>query len=332
MSGSERAEAVTSALTLWRTPMIKNCKVAVVGGAGFLGSHLVDYLLRVRNCKVLVLDNLCVGKREWVPGAEFIHCDITHSEHFLREVFEGVKYVFNYAAWPYIPDSFKRPLHVFDVNATGAMYVINAAHEAGARVLQVSSAEIYGEGDGLINESTPVRPHSTYGVAKAAVDNYVQARWKEDMVQAIALRQFNCIGERETHPYIVPEIITQLLQGEVVLLGNNSTRDFMYARDAVIAAVELLEHGAWGEVYNLGSQDCIKMYDLAARIAAITGLRCTIKQDQRRVRPWEIWHLQADTTKIRGVCPHLRGPQVSLDEMLHRAVNWRTEAGKWPWE
>ena len=212
---------------------IRNCNVCVVGGAGFLGSHLVNHLIEDRQCKVMVIDNLVTGRLEFLhQDAKFEHYDITGSESYLRRLFEayGVEYVFNYAAEPYIPVSFERPIHVFNVNAFGAIKVINAAEEAGCRgILQVSSAEIYGDQKGLISEDAAISPHSSYGASKAAIDFLVQVRWHEAKTPVIALRQFNCIGERETHPYVVPEIISQLAASSVVELGNNSSRDFLYA-------------------------------------------------------------------------------------------------------
>lgn len=334
---------------------IQNCPVAVVGGAGFLGSHLVDYLIEEKSCQVLVIDNLVVGRREFVhPAAEFLHHDITGSEDYLREVFRrfGVKYCFNYSAWPYIPDSFARPLHVFNVNATAAIKVINAAQEAGAEgILQVSSAEIYGEvgaetRDRLITEDDLVRPHSTYGAAKAAVDYYCQSAWKERQTPVIALRQFNCAGERESHPYVIPEIIGQLNRAfpswrdvaanrpatVTVELGNDSYRDFQYAGDAVRMATELLERGQFGAVYNMGSEDGIKIYDLAKLLGRIMGFPSVeVKQDPARVRPWEIWHLRASNEKLYGVIK--ARPTVDLEEALRRTVDWYRAYGcRWPWE
>lgn len=331
--------------------------MCVVGGAGFLGSHLVNHLVEDRQCEVLVLDNLCVGRQEVVhPDAEFHHCDITKSESHLRNVFNDneIQFVFNYAAWPYIPDSFQRPLHVFEVNATGAMNVINAAQAAGCEgVLQVSSAEIYGhkihhgkvaeivdEGERKIVETDPVCPHSTYGVAKAAVDYFCQTAWKERQTPVIALRQFNCVGERETHPYIVPEIISQIqkelslgksMHPRDVFLGNNSTRDFQYAGDAVKMAVELLEKGQFGEVYNMGSENSIKMYDLASLIGKLMGCEIIVHEDARRKRPWEIWFLQSDNTKLYSVIE--TRPKVSLDEALLLTIeDFHKNGGRWSWQ
>lgn len=312
---------------------ISYSNVAVVGGAGFLGSHLVDHLIEDRNCNVLVLDNLCVGRREFIhPKAKFIHCDITGSEEFLRHVFRvsTIEAVFNYAAWPYIPDSFERPLQVFSVNATGAIKVINAAQEAGVRaILQVSSAELYGDwvdqqsivrDANRISEDVPVTPHSTYGCAKAAVDYYCQCAWKERNTPVIAMRQFNCVGERETHPYVIPEIISQIASGaQVIRLGNNSFRDFQYAGDAVRMAVRLLEQGQFGEVYNMGSEEGILIYDLAKMISRLMlGRELPIEPDSTRVRPWEIWHLQSNNTKlIRAIGGSAR---TSLEVALKRTI------------
>ena len=340
---------------------IRDVRVAVVGGAGFLGSHLVNHLVEDRRCKVLVLDNLCVGRREWVhPEAVFEHCEIATSEEHLRSLFlrHKIQYVFNYAAWPYIPDSFVRPKHVFAVNATGAIHVVNAAAEAGCeRVLQVSSAELYGDaltwlGEGTrldkrVTEETPVAPHSTYGAAKAAADYYCQSAWRERVAKVVILRQFNCCGERESHPYVVPEIISQLNvcrenAGRTreplgnfhakIQLGNNSFRDFLYAGDAVRLATELLEKGQPGEVYNLGSETGIQVYDLAKLIGRLMGFAdVTVEQDSARVRPWEIWHLLASNEKIYRV---IEGrPRVSLEDALRRTIEWHAANGsRWPWE
>lgn len=350
---------------------VRDCSVCVVGGAGFLGSHLVDHLIQDRNCKVLVLDNLCAGFREFInPKAEFVHHDITGSEERMQRMFRrfGVKYVFNYAAWPYIPDSFARPLHVSDVNYMGAIKVINAAQEGGCEaILQVSSAEIYGDGDAgsgtvgdnyagkvadgticgfkSLSEQSPVKPHSSYGVSKAAVDYFVQTAWKERRTPCIALRQFNCVGERETHPYVVPEIISQLSKGPgaggaewfskaYVKLGNNSFRDFLYAGDAVKIAVRLLERGEFGEVYNLGSETGVQIYRLAEIIGELMGFDAVwVETDAARIRPWEIWHLQADSTKLLQTIGAKDVWCESLESALKKTIQWfESNSRKWPWE
>lgn len=347
---------------------IRDCNVCVVGGAGFLGSHAVDHLINDRQCDLLVIDNLVAGRREFVhPKAKFVHADITHSENYLHDLFRKYKiqYVLNYAAHPYVPDSFDRPMHVCQTNFNGAINVINAAQETGCKgILQISSAEIYGgkhiqsafmeDGSNShylgaygpikkFDENTPVDPHSSYGVSKSAVDAYVQVRWREAKTPCIALRQFNCLGERDLmHPYVVPAIISQLhvesyKGGEddtvigTVKLGNNSTRDFMYAGDQARMAVELLEKGQFGDCYNLGSESCIKIYDLAKLIGNIMGFKnVEIMEDESRKRPYEIWHLQSDNAKIYSVIESR--PKVGLEEALTRTINdFKERGGRWGW-
>lgn len=326
---------------------IKNCNVCVVGGAGFLGSHLVAHLVEDRNCNVTVLDNLVSGKRGFIhPEAKFIHHDITSDETLTLQLLKMCKpeWLFNYAACPYVPISYQRPLYVTNVNAFGAMKLINAAHEYGVEgILQVSSAELYGQPMATVgysawtslNENAIVMPHSTYGSSKAMVDFYVQARWREATTPAIALRQFNCIGERETHPYVITEILTQLCHGSngpKVHLGNDSRRDFMHAKDAVRSAVLLLESGRFGEVYNLGSTTSIQVYDLARLAAQVVGAgHIVVEQDPVKVRPWEIWHLQSDNTKIERVIG--KANTYTLEQAIAACHNnYRLNNYQWAWE
>lgn len=332
----------------------KNSICAVVGGCGFLGSHLVDYLITQKEVrKVVVIDNLATGKLSFLPQnckdkIRFYHHDITQSESRLADIFSGerVCFVFNYAAYPYIPVSFERPLHVFMTNAVGAMHVINAAQETDAITLQVSSAEIYGDSgnrihesnnlDQSISETDTINPCSTYGVSKLAVDQYIASRWDEKTVFCIALRQFNCIGERETHPYVVPEIISQVMSEKYdgnIYLGNNSVRDFMYAGDAVRLAVEIIEKGDFGQAYNLGSEEGIRIYDLARHIAGLCGKgEPNIIYELSRARPREIWYLRSNNSKTKKAIGDF-GPMTSLDQALCKTIDWYVSNGKkWPWQ
>jgi len=218
---------------------------------------------------------------------------------------------------------------------------------------------LYGEGTlretGTLDEASVIAPRSTYGAAKAAIDYYCQTAWRERGVPVIALRQFNCIGERETHPYVVPEIISQLdiqrkfnvlkqnAQYEnavgqecydipetgIVKLGNNSTRDFMYAGDAVLMANALLMRGKFGEVYNLGSESSIAIYDLAKLIGRFMGFNdVRVEVDEARKRHWEIWHLQSDNSKIRAAIGEML--TTPLEEALRRTIAYYESNGrKW---
>ena len=331
--------------------MIRNANVVVIGGAGFLGSHLVEHLVEDRDCRVIVLDNLISGHFKYIPeGVKFIWHDIRDDEHELTRILkaERAEFVFNYAAEPYIPECFERPAHFFDINATAVLKVLNACQAANIRgLLQMSSAEIYGDITGRISEDAPIVPHSTYGVSKVAADGLVQVRWREAQVPAIALRQFNCVGERETHEYVVPEIISQLAADMIetgvkeagchgfipsnnsvrIALGNNSVRDFLYAGDAVRSAVELLENGDFGEVYNLGSERGVHIYELAHMIAGLMGFdELEIETDKERERPWEIWHLESNNKKIHSKIDYR--PAVHLEDALHKTISYFLANGK----
>ncbi len=307
----------------------------MIGGAGFLGSQLVDHLIEDRKCTVLVLDNLITGLKKHInKSATFKWFDIRDDENQLAKILRQnkIEYVFNYAAEPYIPECFERPMHFFDINATSVLRVLNACQAANIKgVLQVSSAEIYGDMTGKISENDPIVPHSTYGVSKVAADGLVQVRWREAGVPAIAMRQFNCVGERETHAYVIPEIINQMAVSNKIKLGNNSFRDFQYSGDAVRMAVELLEKGEFGEVYNMGSEGGIKIYDLARLIGKLMGYEeVEIEVDEARVRPWEIWHLQSDNTKLYKAIGE-REP-MSLEASLKKTIEYYYQNGKkWDW-
>ena len=315
--------------------VIRDTHVCVVGGAGFLGSHLVEHLVEERHCRVLVIDNLVAGRREFVhPFADFEHADICLSETHLRKLFEHykVEYVFSYAAWPFVPTSFSRPLHVFNVNAVGALNVLNAAQEAGCRgILQVGSAEVFGDQVGSISENSPVTPHSSYGASKAGIDFMCQAAWRERKTPVVVLRQFNCYGPRPLHRYVIPSIVEQLHQhGPLVRLGNNTRRDFQYATAAVEMAVELLEKEPWGEIFNMGSEESIEIYTLAHLVGELMGFsEITIEVDSTRVRPWDIWSLHADCTKLysligkRDRTPFREGLQKTIDWFRQNGNTWR---------
>ncbi len=325
--------------------------VAVTGGAGFIGSHLVDLLVEDCKCHVVVVDDLSVGKKEWVhPAAKLVRVDITQEDtnslQWLLQ-YHKVQYVFGLAAIPFLPDCYENPQRVFDVNAVAALRVMEAAHKVGVRgILQVSSAEVYDQ-EGLIIEDSPTCARSTYGASKLAVDYLVQCRWREAGVPVLAVRQLTACGPRESHSYIIPEIISQLsrwredtgMYGREVVgapkvkLGANTTRDFSYVGDVVKAQVELMEHGDGGNVYNLGSGVGTHIYDLVPMVAKAMGIQgeVRIETDPSRFRRWEIQSIVADCTKLHSTIPHR--PRVGLQEAIQRTVDYHRECGgKWVWE
>lgn len=314
---------------------ITNTNVAVMGGAGFLGSHLCRHLLSKR-CNVYVFDNLSSGSRDYLPpGVTLLPLDIYAEMNRMVELFfkYEIDFVFNYAALPFIPDCLEEPIRAVEVNTLGALHVLEASRITEVEaVLMVTSAEVYGN-----SREHLIEPVSTYACSKAAIDLMIDSRVAESGVPAITLRQFNCVGERETHPYVVPEIISQLHRTGIdpsaptVSLGADTARDFMYAGDAVQAATSLIEHGEFGEVYDLGSEVPYSVYNIAAMISSILyNEECKVKHDPARVRPRDVFYLRANNEKLIrtiGYNPN----KTPLKEALQRTIKDYQNNG-WLWE
>jgi len=314
-------------------PKIKN--IVVIGGAGFIGSHIVDKLVS-QGHNVLVLDNFSSGSLKNInKKAEWLEFDIRSSPESLAQILKNawIDEVYHLAAEPYIPECYERPKEFFEVNAVGTMNVLLACKMAGVkRVLYWSSSEVYGTQEGLISEQTPTNPQSTYAVSKLAADRLCFTLYKEQKIPVIILRQFNSYGERETHEYVIPEIISQLAKSNTVRLGNiKAKRDFIYVGDAAEIAVELMEKGKAGEVYNLGSGSCYSIEEIAYKIGEIMGKEIKIEIDKKKLRPFDVEKLQADNSKIYKVVS--KKPTTSFEEGLKKTIDWFYENGqKWGFE
>ena len=315
--------------------MLKTKNIAVIGGAGFLGSNLVDYLIELGN-NVLVLDNFVSGNIENInKKAEWLEFDIRSSPDVLAALLRNaqINQVYHLAAEPYIPECFERPQEFFEVNALGTMNVLLACEKAGVeKALYYSSSEVYGTREGKITEETPTFPQSTYAVSKLAGDRLAFTLFKEHKIPVIILRQFNCYGPRETHEYVIPEIISQLDKSEIIHLGNiKAERDFLYVEDAVKMAVELMAKGKMGEVYNLGSGSYHSIEQITNWIAEIMGKKIGITIDKKRLRPFDVERLWCDNSKIYGAIDYR--PKIPFKTGLEKTINWFYENNcKWGFE
>jgi nucleoside-diphosphate-sugar epimerase len=313
--------------------------VFVTGGAGFIGSTLVRELLKEK-ANVTVYDNFVSGSpenlKEVKDKVKVIKGDIL--DEGLAKVLKENKaeYVFNLAALPYIPHCYDKPRDFFDVCAKGALNVMLCGKEAGVeRIVQYSSSEVYGTAKEVpMTEDHPTLPLSTYAVSKLAADRLCYTLHHEQDIPVIILRQFNVFGPRETHPYIIPELITQLSETNELKLGNvEARRDLLYVTDAAKGAMSLMKNSrAVGGVFNCGTGKDWSVKEMAESIAEIIGREnLSITVEKERLRPLDVQRLQADYSKIKK----LTGwePEVSFKEGLQKTVEWFNENDKkWLWE
>ncbi|NLV08383.1 NAD-dependent epimerase/dehydratase family protein [Halomicrobium mukohataei] len=328
---------------------IRNEDILVTGGAGFIGSALVKRLLSDGN-KVYVLDNFVTGdlqnlkdifnnmdadQDELEERLDIISGDLLNTDIEDLLLSNDINYVFHLAAEPFIPSCYDRPGQFFSVNANGTLRLLLACREADIeRIVNYSSSEVYGTAQDIpMDEQHRVYPQSTYAVSKLAADRLCFTLFHEQDIPVVVLRQFNCYGPRETHPYIVPELIAQLAESNKLELGNiEASRDLTYVTDAVRGASKLINcEAAEGEVVNLGYGEDFTVEELAHKTASLMGYDdVDIETEASRFRPLDVQQLHCDYTKASNLIDY--EPTVSLEEGLRRTIDWYLNEGEWVWE
>jgi len=296
--------------------------VLCTGSSGFIGSHIVEELKR-RGYHVVTFD-IYDNPLEDVR-------DIKAVRHYMK----NVDYCLHLAANPYIPYGYEHPNEFFDTNATGTLNILNAARDEDVRVVYWSTSEVYGTAEDPqkpMNEDHRIRPHSTYALAKYAGDGLCFTYFKEHGLDVTIMRQFNCYGPKETWPYVIPEIISQLHNGTHLTLGNvNAERDFTYVEDAARAGVDVMEcPHLTGQIVNCGSGMTWSIAQLATMLGNIMhpGKVISIDVDRGRLRPYDVDRLLCDNRKLRFMTGW--EPEVGVMDGLRRTVDWFTENGcKW---
>lgn len=310
--------------------MVKHKRAIVTGGAGFIGSHLANELVR-RGYHVTILDDLSTGKRENIAAlldstdssnADFIKGSITDL-HLLQEVFCGADFIFHQAALPSVPRSVKNPLASHEINLTGTLNVLLAARDSDVRkVVYASSSSVYGDTPTLPKrEDMPPNPQSPYAVSKVAGEYYCQVFQEIYELSTACLRYFNVYGPGQDpnsqYAAVIPRFITSVSQGKApVIFGDGEqSRDFTFVRDVVEANILAAETEASG-VFNIGKGERTSINQLAEIIIEFAGNNVVPNHEEPRAG--DVKHSLADISRARTFGYN---PKYSLKEGLRETIN-----------
>lgn len=303
-------------------------KALVTGGAGFIGSNLVDALV-ARGDEVRVLDDISTGFRENVPdAAEFVEGDIRDPAAVDRAV-QGCEVIFHEAAHRAVFRSVEHPLATDEANTRGTLHVLDSARNAGVRrVVIASSSSVYGGADITPTpESAPLRPRSPYAVSKLAAEQYTRVFAGLYDIETVALRYFNVFGPRQRpdsqYAAVIPLFIDALRNGRppTVHGDGKQSRDFTYIDDTVAAnlvAADAPAERASGGIYNVACGRQYSLLDLLAVLSRIIGVE--IEPEFTDSRPGDVRNTCADISAARRDLGY--EPRVSFEEGLERTVAW----------
>jgi UDP-glucose 4-epimerase len=304
----------------------------VTGGAGFIGSHIVDRLM-ADGYEVRVLDNLSTGRlsniRKHIRSRRFrfIRGDIT-DQSVLRKVLNGVKVVFHEAAQANITASVRDPLPTNDVNTTGTLRLLKTSTDKGVRrFIYASSSSIYGEtGEQPVKEDAAQQPVSPYAVSKLAAEKYCLCFDHLGKLDAVALRYFNVYGPRQSYgPYsgVMRAFLERLRRNEPLIIHGDGeqTRDFVNVLDVVqanMAAMNVEE--AAGEAFNIGTGQRTSIDRLAEMVIEASG-RKDLMPVHAPARSGDVRHSCADIEKARRVLGY--SPNVTLENYINEVTRER---------
>jgi UDP-glucose 4-epimerase len=307
-------------------------KALVTGGAGFIGSNLVERLLREGRA-VRVLDNFATGRRENLAALdgefELVEGDIQSYERVHNAV-RGCEVVFHQAALPSVPRSIQDPLTSNAANVIGTLNVLLAARDEGVeRVVYASSSSAYGESTELPKrESMPALPISPYAVAKLAAEGYCRAFCEVYGLQTVALRYFNVFGPRQDpqsqYAAVIPRFILAFLAGQapVVYGDGEQSRDFTYVDDVVEANLRAAEADrVAGRVFNVATGSRISLNAMLDQLRSLTGK--AIEAEYVSSRAGEVKHSLADISEATARLGYR--PQVDFARGLRMTFDWHAE-------
>lgn len=313
-------------------------KILVTGADGFIGSHLVEELLRRgHSVRAFVLYN-SFNSWGWLDHLPLdMHKDLEvfsgdiRDPSGVREAVKGCDVILHLAALIAIPYSYHSPDTYVDTNVKGTLNILQAARDLGVkRVVHTSTSEVYGTAQFVpINEAHPLQGQSPYSATKIAADQLAYSFFAAFGLPVSIIRPFNTYGPRQSARAVLPTIITQIASGNCHLkLGSiHPTRDFNYVKDTVRGFLAVAHaEAAIGEVINIGSNYEISIGDAAQLIAEIMGVKISIETDSIRLRPKssEVERLWADNTKARQLCdwvPEYSGLE-GFKQGLQETIAW----------
>jgi UDP-glucose 4-epimerase len=303
-------------------------RIVVTGGAGFIGSHLCDALLR-RGEDVVAIDDLSTGSRDNLPAdVELVEAGVEDVNAIRRVLDRGADAVLHVAGQASIFKSFDRPESDLSVNVSGTLSVLEACLGASVRrLVYASSMTVYGEPELVPTpEDASCVPVSHYGVTKYAAERYVQITGaRRDVELAVtSLRMFNVYGERQSldNPYqgVLAIFIGNVLRGEPITIHSDGaqTRDFVYVADVVDAWLRVLDEPATeGGLFNVGSGRETTIRELAAAVVAASG-RDSWELRSAPAQAGDIRRSAADVTRLRGAVAW--EPTTPLAEGMRRTL------------
>jgi len=310
--------------------------VAVTGAEGFIGSHLVEALVRRgHRVKAMALYNM-FSSAGWLDTLEpdvIDQVDVVFGDvrdpATVRALVEDAAVVYHLAAIGSVPYSYAAPRSFVDTNTIGTLHVLEAVRACRTpRMVHTSTSETYGTARTVpITEEHPLQAQSPYAASKVAADKLVESYHLSFGVPAVTLRPFNTFGPRQSTRAVIPQVITQLASGsrQLMLGALDPTRDFCYVTDTAQAFVVVGEAPAsavLGELFNCGPGDDIAIGKLAQDIAMLMGVEADIVEDPKRLRPKdsEVMRLVCDASKLRERTGWQ--PRYTRDEGLSETIEW----------
>jgi Nucleoside-diphosphate-sugar epimerases len=311
---------------------INNSTFLVTGGAGFIGSHLVEYLVQYQAKRIVIFDNLSTGYKENISdflslsNVVFIEKDIRNYDAVMETV-QGVDYVLHQAALGSVPRSIKDPLTSNEVNVNGFLNVLNAAKEHQVqRMVYAASSSTYGDSPTLPKVEDKIgKPLSPYAVTKYVNELYAEVFSRVYNFHSIGLRYFNVFGPKQNinGPYaaVIPLFITQILNNvSPTINGDGETsRDFTFVSNVVQANIKALEASIEkSEVFNCACNERITLNQLVHEIKAY--LNSDVEVVYGNERPGDVRHSQADITKAVQMLGYQ--PEVRFREGLLHTIDY----------